>query len=86
MTLEEKFEDAQRRVKTLPRAPATDVLLELYGLFKQGSQGDATGKRPGMLDIRGRAKFDAWEGRRGMGREAAMEAYVALVDRLAGVS
>ncbi len=86
MTLDEKFDDAQRRVKTMPRAPANDLLLELYGLYKQGSQGDAAGKRPGMLDIRGRAKFDAWDARKGMSRDAAKEAYVALVDRLTGVA
>ena len=86
MTLTEKFEDAQRRVRTLPAAPSTVVLLELYALYKQGTDGDATGKRPGMLDIKGRAKFDAWVGRRGMTGDAAMEAYVALVDRLAAAA
>lgn len=82
MTLAEKFEDAQKRVKTLPAAPGTDTLLELYALYKQGTTGDADGKRPGMLDIKGRAKHDAWAGRKGLSRDAAMEAYVGLVDRL----
>lgn len=84
MTLAERFEDAQRRVRTLPAAPGNDVLLELYALYKQGSAGDVSGGRPGMLDIKGRAKYDAWARRKGMGRDAAMEAYVALVDRLVG--
>jgi acyl-CoA-binding protein len=57
-------------------------LLRLYGLYKQATAGDATGKRPGMMDFKGRAKFDAWGERRGMSRDAAMEAYVALVDKL----
>ncbi|PKN32256.1 MAG: acyl-CoA-binding protein, partial [Deltaproteobacteria bacterium HGW-Deltaproteobacteria-20] len=74
--------DAQERVKTLTKRPSNDQLLELYSLFKQGSVGDAQGKRPGMLDIKGRAKFDAWMGRKGMSKEAAMDAYVALVNRL----
>ncbi len=84
MTLNEKFDDAQKRVKALPAAPGTDTLLELYALYKQGTAGDVDGKRPGMLDIKGRAKYDAWTKRRGMSRDAAMEAYVALVDGLAG--
>ena len=82
MTLTERFEDAQRRVKTLTQAPGTDTLLELYALFKQSTSGDVDGKRPGMLDIKGRAKYDAWADKKGLGRDAAMEAYVALVDRL----
>jgi acyl-CoA-binding protein len=84
MTLQERFADAQARVKTLTQAPATNQLLELYALYKQGSAGDVDGKRPGMLDIKGRAKWDAWAGKKGQTREQAMEAYVALVDRLIG--
>jgi acyl-CoA-binding protein len=82
MTLPEKFADAQKRVKTLSSAPSNDTLLQLYALYKQGSEGDVQGKRPGMLDIKGRAKFDAWTGKKGMSRDAAQEAYVALTDRL----
>ena len=82
MTLAEKFDDAQKRVKTLGSPPTTDELLQLYALFKQGTVGDAQGARPGMLDIKGRAKFDAWSEKKGMSRDAAQEAYVALTDRL----
>lgn len=82
MTLEERFEEAQRRVKTLPAPPDTSTLLDLYALYKQSSLGDVDGKRPGMLDIKGRAKYDAWEKRKGMSQDQAMQAYVELVDRL----
>ena len=82
MTLPEKFADAQKRVKTLTSAPSNDTLLQLYALYKQGTEGDAHGKRPGMLDIKGRAKFDAWTSKRGLTRDAAQESYVALTDRL----
>jgi acyl-CoA-binding protein len=82
MTLEERFRDAQDRVKTLTSAPGNDQLLELYALYKQGSTGDVSGSRPGMMDFKGRAKFDAWTGKKGMSKDAAMEAYVALVDKL----
>ena len=84
MTLQERFADAQTRVKSLTHAPSTSELLELYALYKQGSAGDVDGKRPGMLDIKGRAKWDAWNGKKGVTREQAMESYVALVDRLVG--
>jgi acyl-CoA-binding protein len=84
MSKEDQFKDAQERVKTLTKRPSNDQLLELYSLFKQGSVGDVQGKRPGMLDLKGRAKFDAWMGRKGMSKDAAMDAYIALVNRLVG--
>jgi len=56
--------------------------LQLYGLYKQATEGDVQGKRPGMLDIKGRAKYDAWTGRKGLSKDAAKTAYIALVARL----
>ena len=82
MSIQEQFADAQKRVKTLTKAPDTDTLLELYSLYKHGSEGDVTGSRPGMLDFKGRAKFDAWAKKKGLGKEAAITAYVKLVDSL----
>jgi diazepam-binding inhibitor (GABA receptor modulator, acyl-CoA-binding protein) len=82
MDRKEQFEDAQARVKKLAKRPSNDALLELYGLYKQATEGDVQGKRPGMLDIKGKAKFDAWTSRKGMSRDAAMDAYGKVVDRL----
>lgn len=84
MTLTEQFEDAQKRVKGLSKAPSTDELLELYAFYKQATEGDAKGSRPGMFDLKGRAKFDAWSGKKGVAKDKAMESYVALVNRLVG--
>ena len=78
-----RFEQAQVRVKGLAKAPSTEQLLELYALYKQSTAGDATGTRPGMMDFKGRAKFDAWAGKKGLAKEDAMKSYVALVDQLA---
>ena len=80
--LARSFADAQERVKTLPARPGNETLLELYALFKQGSLGDVTGKRPSMVDFRGRAKYDAWAGKRGTPQAEAQQAYVDLVERL----
>ncbi|HQY63631.1 MAG: acyl-CoA-binding protein [Myxococcales bacterium] len=82
MDLAASFQDAQARVKTLTQAPSNDQLLELYALYKQASAGDVTGSRPGMMDFKGRAKFDAWAAKKGTSKDSAMTAYVALVDRL----
>jgi len=82
MVLSDDFRAAQERVKTLARTPSNDQLLELYALFKQATTGDQAGKRPGMLDVKGRAKFDAWSKVKGTTPELAMQRYVALVERL----
>ena len=84
MELAASFEDAQSRVKQLSKSPSTDDLLELYAFYKQATTGDVSGSRQGMLDMKGRAKFDAWTKKKGTANEDAMTKYVALVDRLAG--
>ena len=83
MALEEDFASAQTRVRGLARTPDSSELLELYALYKQGSGGDVQGSRPGMLDFKGRAKYDAWAGKKGIARDAAQKAYVELVGKLA---
>ena len=82
MSTSADFEAAQARVKNLKSTPSPDELLQLYALFKQGTQGDVTGSRPGMLDFKGRAKFDAWEKQKGVSSDAAQKAYVELVATL----
>lgn len=78
--LAQRFADAQVRIRRVSSL-SNDVLLELYGLYKQATAGDVSGSRPGMLDLRGRAKHDAWAARKGMTADAAMTAYIATVDR-----
>jgi acyl-CoA-binding protein len=82
MATEDDFKQAQERVQRLSKAPGTDTLLELYALYKQGTAGDVQGKRPGMLDVKGRAKYDAWAKVKGTANDDAQRKYVALVDRL----
>jgi diazepam-binding inhibitor (GABA receptor modulating acyl-CoA-binding protein) len=76
--LAQRFADAQARIKPVTGL-GNDVLLDLYALYKQATSGDVTGARPGMLDVKGRAKYDAWAKRKGMTQDAAMEQYIALV-------
>jgi acyl-CoA-binding protein len=82
MALDGEFAEAQERAKKLSRRPGNEDLLKLYSLYKQATEGDVAGKRPGMLDMVGRAKYDAWSSRKGMERTAAMQSYVELVARL----
>jgi acyl-CoA-binding protein len=77
--LAKRFAEAQARIK--PVSVGNDVMLDLYALYKQASFGDVSGDRPGMLDVRGRAKYDAWAKRKGMSKDAAIEAYITLVGK-----
>lgn len=81
-SLKDRFAAATARVEGLRSRPSNDELLRLYGLYKQATEGDVAGSRPGLLDLKGRAKHDAWAKRRGTSRDDAMKAYVALVEEL----
>jgi diazepam-binding inhibitor (GABA receptor modulator, acyl-CoA-binding protein) len=73
------FEAAVAAVKGLTDDPGNDVKLRLYGLFKQVTEGDVSGSRPGFTNPVGRAKYDAWAKLSGTAPEAAEEQYVAIV-------
>lgn len=81
---QESFDKAAEEVKKLKEKPTDDEMLEIYSLFKQATVGDINTDRPGMLDFKGKAKWDAWEKKKGMTKEAAMEAYVNKVEALKG--
>lgn len=82
--LNAQFEAAAEAVKTLPERPDNEMLLRLYGLFKQGSEGDVKGEKPGFFDFKGAAKYDAWEKHKGTDQTKAKEDYIKLVKRLGG--
>jgi acyl-CoA-binding protein len=82
MDLAEKFQQAVAKSKELTRRPSNEELLNLYALYKQGTEGDVSGDRPGGFDFKAIAKYDAWEELKGTSKESAMTAYVALVEQL----
>lgn len=82
MASEGDFKAAVDAVQGLSKRPSNDQLLELYGYYKQATTGDVTGKRPGMLDMKGRAKYDAWANRKGLSAEDARAGYVATAKKL----
>ena len=84
MTTQEKFDDAQVRVKSLTEKPSNEELLDLYALYKQATVGDNNTKKPGMFDMKGSFKWKQWKAKEGMSSDAAMDTYVALVDSLLG--
>ncbi len=82
MELQAEFEQATLDSKNITTRPSNEDLLMMYALYKQATEGDATGERPGMFDFKARAKYDAWAGQAGKSKEDAMQAYVSLVSRL----
>lgn len=82
--LKAQFEKAASDVKGLTERPDNDTMLRLYALYKQGSEGDVKGAKPGFFDFVGAAKYEAWEKLQGTTTEQAMRKYVDLVDKLIG--
>ena len=81
--LKKSFETAAKQIMTLAERPDNDTMLRLYGLYKQGSEGDVKGPKPGFFDFVGSAKYEAWEKLEGTTQEQAMKKYVDLVKKLA---
>ena len=84
MTTQAEFEAASKRSLQLPTKPSNMVLLQLYALYKQATEGDAGSERPGGFDFKAIAKYDAWKGLHGTSKDAARQQYVELVAELAG--
>ena len=81
--LKEQFDSAVSRSRELTSRPSNEDLLMLYALYKQATDGDVSGERPGGFDFKTIAKYDAWAEVKGKSKDDAMKEYVALVDRLA---
>lgn len=80
--LKTQFDTAAANSKKLTERPDNASMLKIYALYKQGSLGDNTDKKPGFSDMVGRAKWDAWNGLKGTSKEAAMQQYVDLIESL----
>merc|ERR1712088_416325 len=75
------FANAAEEVKSLTSL-TNEQKLEVYGLYKQATVGDCNTDKPGMLDVKGKAKWEAWNGKKGLDKQAAEAAYVALCGEL----
>ncbi|KAH7294837.1 hypothetical protein KP509_27G021200 [Ceratopteris richardii] len=82
MGLAEDFDQAAKDALKLPATTTDQDKLILYGLFKQATVGDCNTARPGMLDLKGKAKWDAWNGLKGKSKEEAMQDYITKVTQL----
>jgi len=76
------FNEAAENVKKFSKKPSDAEMLQIYGLFKQVTVGDCNTSRPGMLDLKGKAKWDAWDAVKGKSKADAQAAYIELVKEL----
>uniref|UniRef100_A0A3Q3JIU7 Acyl-CoA-binding protein n=1 Tax=Monopterus albus TaxID=43700 RepID=A0A3Q3JIU7_MONAL len=79
---EVSFEKAVEEARVLKQRPGQGEISELYGLYKQATVGDIDIERPGIFDFTGRAKWDAWNAKKGLSKDEAMASYVDLVEKL----
>lgn len=82
MSVEQDFAAAKEKVMTLTEKPNNEVLLNLYAFAKQAEVGEINIDPPKMFDFVAQAKYNAWKGKAGMDKEAAMQAYIDLVNSL----
>ncbi len=85
MELKQQFEQAAAESKLLPEKPSNETLLQLYSLYKQSTEGDNTAEPPSNpFDFVAKAKHEAWLDIKGKTKEAAMQEYINLVNKLKG--
>jgi len=94
MTLQQQFEAAVSRVDNLPPAQAASHMTELYGLYKQATDGDHDAKHHEVGDDTpdnpngpkgmSQAQWDSWSKFKGVSQEDARRQYIAKVDEIAG--
>jgi len=80
--LRTRFESAAAAAKQTKQRPDNATMLKLYSHYKQATEGDVQGARPGGFDFVGAAKYDAWAKLKGTTRDDAMQAYIKQVERL----
>ena len=80
--LRKRFEAAAVAAKQTKKRPDNATLLKLYSYYKQATEGDVKGDRPGGFDFVGGAKHDAWSKLKGMSADDAMTNYIKQVERL----
>lgn len=80
--LRKQFESAAAAVLKAKKDPGNDLKLRLYANYKQATEGDVKGEKPGFTDFVNRAKYEAWAKLKGTAPDEAMKAYIKLVERV----
>jgi len=77
------FEEVAQAIRDQKPELTNEQKSEIYGLFKQATNGDNTAAQPGLLSgFEARGKWDAWESKKGMSQDDAKQAYIDFVTPL----
>ena len=80
--IKKQFDAAAASVLKAKKDPGNDMKLRLYAHYKQATEGDVAGEKPGFTDFVNRAKYEAWAKLKGTPADKAMEAYIKLAERV----
>ena len=80
--IKKQFENAAAAVLKAKKDPGNDLKLRLYANYKQATEGDVKGEKPGFTDFVNRAKYEAWAKLKGTSPDDAMKAYIKLAERV----
>jgi len=82
MSLQQRFEEHAQLVRSFTKKPSDEEMKEIYGLYKQATIGDNNTSQPWSVQIESRAKWDAWESKKGLDKDTAMEQYIEIVNNI----
>ncbi|XP_016057477.1 PREDICTED: diazepam-binding inhibitor-like 5 [Miniopterus natalensis] len=77
-----EFELACAAVKQLKAPVSDEEKLLVYSFYKQATEGDCNITAPPDTDVKAKAKWEAWNDKKGMSKMDAMRIYVAKVEEL----
>ncbi|WBO84951.1 acyl-CoA-binding protein [Hymenobacter yonginensis] len=94
MDLQKQFEAAVARVDSLPADKAAAHMTDLYGLYKQATEGDHDTEKdvvgddspsnPSGQEGMSQAQWDSWSKFKGVSEADARRQYIQKVDEIAG--
>ncbi|XP_023159310.1 acyl-CoA-binding protein homolog [Ceratitis capitata] len=77
------FHTACEKAKAFTKKPTDAEFLEFYGLYKQSTVGDVNIAAPSAINLKDKAKWDAWNKHKGLSKDAAQAAYIATYEKYA---
>lgn len=79
---DELFTKATQQVQRTHDKLLPNDLLELYGLYKQATQGKCNTSKPGLFSMQARAKWSAWNDLGDMPSDKAKQFYIEKLQQL----
>ncbi|XP_004278699.1 acyl-CoA-binding domain-containing protein 7 [Orcinus orca] len=76
------FEKVAKDMRKLKTRPDDEELKEPYELYKQSVIGDVDTECPGLLNLKGKAKWEAWNLNKGLSKADAMSACISKAKEL----